>query len=138
MRKLLYAKIFIALSLLSSSLCFAQNKPYKVEDAIDSIAKGNPTAAIVICRKILAVDASNAKACLVSGLAKKSIRLYKSALSDFNKSIALDAANGQAFYSRGFLLLELGNRNAARKDFNTAALLGIKDTRDGLTEFEPE
>jgi tetratricopeptide (TPR) repeat protein len=138
MRKSFFIQIFLSFSLLSSSLCFAQNIQYNVDDAIDSVAKGNPKAAILICRQILTVDVSNAKAYLVRGLAKKSIRLYKSALSDFNKSIEWDPTNGQAFYSRGFLLSELGNRNAARKDFNTAALLGIRDTRDGLTEFEPE
>ncbi len=138
MRKLLFAQIFLSLSLLSSSLCFAQNTQYKLEDAIDSIAKGNHKAAMAICSHIIAENPSNARAYLVIGLAKKSIHLYRAALSDFNKAIAIDPANGQAFYIRGFLLSKLGNKIAARKDFMTASRLGINDTMDGLTEFEPE
>lgn len=94
--------------------------------------------AIADLQRAAQLQPANEQANLASGYARLELKQYKAAVADFSRAIAINPSNSITWYHRGFTRQKLRQQQLARLDFRRANELGLKDTRDILTNAEPE
>ena len=85
--------------------------------------------AIQAFSEVIKIQPNNQYAYLLRGYSYIQLEKYTLAKADLDKTIELDNSIAYAYYFRGFTNYELGNKNNAITDFQTAAKLFDKEGR---------
>lgn len=103
---------------------FPQNASAYSNRGIARSQMGDIKGAMEDYDKAISLDPQFVAALTNRGITKRKIKDFQGALTDLDRAISINPKTPDPYYFRGLVFLDLGNKEAACNDFNTAGLAG--------------